>query len=224
MTEWFWELFSTGEVLPSLKIMVARSILGFLCGLGVAAVYVVTLGRQRDNYRTMPTTCVLLAVLISIVTIVIGNNMARAFGLVGALSIVRFRTVVENTSDTAFVIFAVTLGMAAGAGYVMLAILALPLVGGAAYLMTILDPITKTSEFAELTVKLSSGFPPETTIYPTFQLYLAQFHSVSTGTSKQGANIEMVYAVRIKEAGKVYRLITDLNKLEGVQNVEWKPQ
>ena len=49
----------------------------------------------------------LLTILIAMVTMVIGNNMARAFGLVGALSIVRFRTVVEDTRDTAFVIFAV---------------------------------------------------------------------------------------------------------------------
>src|SRR3712207_7408096 len=57
---------------------------------------------------------VLLAVLVALVTLVIGDSTARAFGLVGALSIVRFRTVVEDTRDTAFVIFAVALGMAAG--------------------------------------------------------------------------------------------------------------
>ena len=49
------------------------------------------------------------------VSMVIGNEIARAFSLVGALSIVRFRTVVEDTRDTAFVIFAVVVGMALGA-------------------------------------------------------------------------------------------------------------
>jgi len=224
MFEWLRDILGDGEVLPPLQRVLARVVLGLLCGFAVAAVYVVTLGRQRDNYRSMPTTCVLLSVLISIVTIVIGNNMARAFGLVGALSIVRFRTVVENTSDTAFVIFAVTLGMASGAGYVELALLALPVVGAAAYLMTILDPKTKTSEHAELTVKMGIGFTPETTLFPTFQTYLAKWDTLATGTAKQGTFIELLYAVRIKDASKVYKLITDLNKLEGVQNVEWKPE
>src|SRR2546430_13730647 len=45
-------------------------------------------------------------------TQVIGDNVARAFSLVGALSIVRFRTVVRDTQDTAYVIFAVVVGMA----------------------------------------------------------------------------------------------------------------
>ena len=59
----------------------------------------------------------LLSILIAMVTQVIGDNVARAFSLVGALSIVRFRTVVRDTVDTAFVIFAVAVGMAVGAGH-----------------------------------------------------------------------------------------------------------
>ena len=52
------------------------------------------------------------AAAIAMVTQVTGQNVALAFSLVGALSIVRFRTVVQDTNDTAFVIFAVAGGMA----------------------------------------------------------------------------------------------------------------
>ena len=62
------------------------------------------------------------------VALVIGNSVARAFSLVGALSIVRFRTVVDDTRDTAFVIFSVVVGMAAGAGLLFVPLLGLPLV------------------------------------------------------------------------------------------------
>src|SRR5678816_3424027 len=64
---------------------------------------------------SFPGTLVLLSVLIALVTGVIGDSVARAFSLVGALSIVRFRTVVRDTQDTAYVIFAVVVGMAIGA-------------------------------------------------------------------------------------------------------------
>jgi hypothetical protein len=224
MFEWLHDLFGADVVQMPLERLLARVTLGLFCGFAVAAVYVVTLGRQRDNYRSMPTTCVLLSVLISIVTIVIGTNMARAFGLGGVLAIVRFRTVVENASDSAFVIFAVTLGMAAGAGYWELTLLALPVVGFAAHLMTILDPKIKTSEYAEITVKLAMGLTPESTIIPTFQKYLSKWDTLATGTAKQGTHIELRYAVRIKDSAMIYSLITDLNKLDGVQSVEWKPE
>src|SRR4051812_29335138 len=69
----------------------------------------------RRETLAFNTTLVLLCVAIAMVTQVIGSNAARAFSLVGALSIIRFRTVVQDTRDTAFVIIAVVVGMAVGA-------------------------------------------------------------------------------------------------------------
>ena len=48
-------------------------------------------------------TTVFVTVIVAMVIMVIGNNLARAFALVGALSIIRFRTVVKDTKDTAYV-------------------------------------------------------------------------------------------------------------------------
>ena len=84
---------------------------------------------------SMQGTLVLLSILIAAVTQVVGESPARAFSLVGALSIIRFRTVVQDTQDTAFVIFAVVMGMAAGAGAGWMAIIGLAVVSSAAFVM-----------------------------------------------------------------------------------------
>src|SRR6266404_7168656 len=84
---------------------------------------------------SFPTTLVLLSVLIAMVTQVIGDNIARAFSLVGALSIVRFRTVVRDTQDTAYVIFAVVVGMAVGANDLWVSLIGIGVVGLAAFAM-----------------------------------------------------------------------------------------
>ena len=91
--------------------------------------YLASHGRERSQPAPLATTLVLLSMLIAMVSIVIGNSVARAFSLVGALSIVRFRTVVDDTRDTAFVIFAVIVGMAAGAGLFLVALVGVPLRG-----------------------------------------------------------------------------------------------
>src|SRR6186997_3228776 len=88
---------------------------------------------RAEPASSLPTTLVLLAVLIAMVTQVIGDNVARAFSLVGALSIVRFRTVVRDTRDTAFVIFAVVVGMAVGSQQPWVAVLGLLVGGGASF-------------------------------------------------------------------------------------------
>lgn len=75
-----------------------------------------------------------LSVLIAMVTEVIGDSVARAFSLVGALSIVRFRTVVRDTQDTAYVIFAVAVGMAVGASNPWVAAIGIAVVAAGAVL------------------------------------------------------------------------------------------
>jgi uncharacterized membrane protein YhiD involved in acid resistance len=59
-------------------------------------------------------TLVFLTIIISLVMMIIGNNVARAFALVGALSIIRFRTVVKDTKDTAYIFMCLCAGMACG--------------------------------------------------------------------------------------------------------------
>lgn len=60
--------------------------------------------------------------ITSVVILVIGNNLARAFGLVGAMSIIRFRTAVRDVQDIVFIFFALSIGMAAGVGLYTVAI------------------------------------------------------------------------------------------------------
>src|SRR6187549_1436221 len=110
--------------------LVTATVLGGL----VAWVYRST----RDPGDVTPSftaTLVLLSVLIAMVTQVIGDNVARAFSLVGALSIVRFRTVVRDTRDTAFVIFSVVVGMAVGSQHPWVALAGIVVAGGAAFLL-----------------------------------------------------------------------------------------
>ena len=91
---------------PALLLIAVRLLLALALGLAIAAIY----RRARpmnEEAESFTVTLVLLTILIAMVTQVIGDNVARAFSLVGALSIVRFRTVVRDTQDTAFVIFSV---------------------------------------------------------------------------------------------------------------------
>ena len=64
--------------------------------------------------QSFTQTIILVSLIVSVVMMTIGSNIASAFALVGALSIIRFRTVVKDTRDTAFVFAALAVGMAAG--------------------------------------------------------------------------------------------------------------
>jgi len=205
---------------------VTRLTLSLVAGFVVAGVYVVGMGRRREETATLPTTLVLLTVVIAVVTMVIGNSVARAFGLVGALSIVRFRTVVEDTRDTAFVIFAVVEGMAIGAGYPLLAALAVPAVLAGALIMRLVNSRVASpggNGWQVLTVRLGIGHHPDGLLASTFEKHLTVSQLISTATAKQGAALELTYRARLRNPGGEVALVADLNRIEGVQGVELKP-
>ncbi len=147
-----FEAISTATPLDP-KVIAARLLLALAFGALVAAIY----KWARKNLETtssFPMTLVLLCVLIAMVTQVIGDNIARAFSLVGALSIVRFRTVVRDTKDTAYVILAVIAGMSAGAGNLWVAALGLAAVSLAEFLASLRQQDATTIEY---TVKLRAA-------------------------------------------------------------------
>src|SRR6476620_3921846 len=118
----------------SARDVLVRLIEALVLGWVVAWVYRKTRSSAKASVSLQPTL-VLLSILIATVTQVVGESSARAFSLVGALSIIRFRTVVQDTQDTAFVIFAVVMGMAAGANDIWISLIGLAVVTAAAFMM-----------------------------------------------------------------------------------------
>ena len=231
MLEWLRETFSNGQEVHFDKLA-GRLCLAFLLGLAVAAIYSFTQrhsalparagnGDEDRPGLSLVSTLVLLSVLIAMVTQVIGNNLARAFGLVGALSIVRFRTVVEDTRDTAFVIFAVIVGMAVGAGQPEVALAGIPIAGIAAFLTRPRRPsIPEFTPFWTLSVRLSVGHSADKPLADLFGEHLEETHLMASATGRQGAALDLTYRVRLRATSTPTALVAALNRLEGVQNVE----
>ncbi len=206
--------------IDDLSIQVAVAV---VAGFVVAGVFRATIV-SRDRSAALPTTLVLLTVLTAIVTLVIGSNVARAFGLVGALSIVRFRTVVEDTRDTAFVIFAVVVGMAVGANYVSLAIISIIAVALVAAIMRWCIPSGRlqTSSRLLLTVRIASG-NDLSALLAVLQKYAMNIKPIGAATAKQGAALEVTYSLRISgDPETMIPFVSELNKIEGIQSIELK--
>jgi uncharacterized membrane protein YhiD involved in acid resistance len=196
-----------------------RLVIAMLLGGVVTLVYRFT--RAADETApSFTVTLVLLSILIAMVTQVIGDNVARAFSLVGALSIVRFRTVVRDTQDTAYVIFAVAVGMAVGAGHAVLALSGIGVVAVAAFLMrrgAVASPGRHDPYM--LRIRLGLGHDAAAVLGPTFDAYLLARHLLSIETAKQGMALELTYRAALKRDEAAGELVKALNRLEGVQGV-----
>jgi len=95
--------------------------LAFVLGLIISYIYKVT-HKGLSYSQSFMLTIVFVTFIVGVVMMVIGNNLARAFALVGALSIIRFRTVIKDTKDTAYIFLGLAAGMAAGTSSYFLAV------------------------------------------------------------------------------------------------------
>jgi uncharacterized membrane protein YhiD involved in acid resistance len=218
MPDWLTASFND-DTLLAYPVLIVRLALALACGMIVAGSYRLSQGITTTKSSSLMATLVLLTILIAMVTLTIGNNVARAFSLVGALSIVRFRTVVEDTRDTAFVIFAVSMGMAIGAGYLQIPLIGIPITAFAAYLFRPREVLITPSE-RTLSIRIGLGRDANALLEPIFRNYLAKWELKSVATAKQGSALNLSYKIQIRDSGSAIQLATDLNKTEGVQEVD----
>lgn len=117
------------EVLVTFLSLVAA----FLFVIPVAWVYVIT--KQEEGYdQSVVQTIIVIALVVAGLMMVIQDSLARAFGLVGIVAAVRFRTTMKDTKDAVYIFLALGIGMAAGLGANHIALF-LSLIVNAVFLM-----------------------------------------------------------------------------------------
>lgn len=99
-----------------------------MLSLFVVFIYRITYAGVSYN-RNFAGCLVMISMVTTVVILVVTSNVVLSLGMVGALSIVRFRTAVKEASDTAFLFWAIATGIICGAGYVTVSILATLLLG-----------------------------------------------------------------------------------------------
>ena len=218
MPDFFRTVVTAGP--PPIEVAV-RLAAALLLGAIVSVIYRAT----RPASEVVPsftTTLVLLAVLIAMVTQVIGDNVARAFSLVGALSIVRFRTVVRDTQDTAYVIFAVGVGMAAGAGNLAVGASGIVAVAVAALALrhrSGAGPRAGGAPTHELQVRVGIGHDTGSLLGPVLDAYVPDRSVITMSSVRQGTAVEVTYRTRVADEATGEALVRALNRLEGVQGI-----
>jgi hypothetical protein len=210
---------AASETTIPVAVVATRLAAAFAFGCMVAGIHRLTAGaRPAGDERPLDATLVLLSVLIALVTLVIGDNVARAFSLVGALAIVRFRTVVADTRDTTFVMFAVIAGMAAGTGHMVSPVICAPIVLLGAWLFR-RRAAPPHGRPGTLVLRLATGRGVET-IRPALDQHLGGGRLTGVTTARGGAAVDVTFAVLLPPAEQAFAVIDALGKVDGVQSIE----
>ena len=200
---------SSADVLTNL-------IIALVCGLVLSMIY-------RAPYRgpsysvTFVNSLVLLTIIASVVIMVIGNNIARAFGLVGAMSIIRFRTAIRDTMDLVFIFLSLAVGMACGVGLSTVALTGTVIAGLVVVALTfthfgaprrrhfLLQIVRRSSDQSDLNQALAKACK---------SLRLVSMKNVGMDDMT-----ESNYHITLKDVRKADEVVGKLRQLQGVMQV-----
>ncbi len=211
-------LLGNMNVVPlSLPDILGVFLIAFCQGQILGWVYIYT--HQGLSYsRAFVQSLVLLTMCVSLAMMVIGNNLAVAFGLIGALSVIRFRNVLKDTRDTAFIFIALTIGMATGTRIYVISgvgILVLSLV--LLYLHWTSFGSRHTSDgFLRFTI--NKGEQTMSTVHALLHRYCRQAQLMSQRFQDNGFG-EIAYRLVLRDPSRSDELVEQLESLSGVSKI-----
>ena len=164
-------------------------------------------------------TLILMGMLVSLVMLIVGSNLARAFSLVGALSIVRFRNAVKETRDVGYIFFAMAVGMATGTRFYVLACVATAVISLAMVILTRFDLYKHTATTQLLKVQVPSDMAFESSVDSLLLRYTDESSLVSVDSIRGGALTEVTYSIRPKKNIVLSGLLREARELNGGQKV-----
>jgi len=197
-----------------------RLLIALILGITIAITYRKTHKAFAFSY-SMVVAIILISTTVSMVLMVIDNSLSRAFGLVGALAIIRFRTPVKDIRDIVFLFLAVANGIACGAGAFTIA--AAGVLGGNIIGLTLYSfRFGGSQRTSNLLVKLMVDQELIEKEGDMFENLLEKYcDSFSLIELQAGGSVaqEIIYSIRLSEDGHVQPLVTELNSLSGVNSV-----
>jgi uncharacterized membrane protein YhiD involved in acid resistance len=220
MGELIKEMERYGDLSTSFTLLDVAMVffLSFVLSLCVGWVYRAT-HRGVSYSQTYVHTLVLFGTVVAFIMLIIGSNIARAFTLVGALSIVRFRHAVKESRDIAFVFMVMAVGMACGTRFYMLAAFGTICLSGAVLLMTKLDMFAKVIRERILIVRVPSELKYDAVFAEVFRSFLDEFSLISLETVGEGQFQEAVYSVVLRPRAEADRFIEAVRAANGNNKV-----
>lgn len=204
-------IFNTVDIMT---VLVLSAVLCFIAAL--------TYKYTHDGISYSPSfvqTTVMFGVLVSTIMLIIGSNIARAFTLVGALSIIRFRNAIKSTRDVGFIFFMMTIGMAVGTRFYGLAVILTIFICLLVIGMVWFDFGSKKDHDEVLKIIAPSSVDSEKTFEKVFEKYLKFWNLINTEDLESTNLNELVYIIRFKKSDEKPEFVKEIKRLNSRNRV-----
>lgn len=216
----FDSLFATTSLDATVTLPGLLSALGmaFVLGLMVSIVYMKT-HKTASPSQSFALTLVMFPAVVTIIIMLIGNNAARAFSLVGAFSIIRFRSAPGDPKDITYVLFSMAIGLAAGMGYLLYAAIVAVVLCSVMVLLEVLQFGRGRGTEKLLKITIPENLDYENAFDDLMQKYTLSSRLQKVKTADLGSLYELVYTVTTKNEVREKDFIDELRCRNGNLNI-----
>lgn len=171
--------------------------------------------RGTSYTQSFVFTLVINGMVVALVMMIVGSNIARAFSLVGALSIIRFRNAIKETRDVGFIFFTMAIGMAIGTKFYLLAVAGAVVISLMIFIMVRFDWFARDMASQILRIQVPNGVPFDSLFDAPFVKYTNVSELISVDTIHNGMMTELTYSIGLKRSNRVQEFLSELRNLNG---------
>ncbi|MCR5092556.1 MAG: DUF4956 domain-containing protein [Lachnospiraceae bacterium] len=187
------------------------TITAFLCGLIIAGGYMI-----KNRYsRSLVTTLVLLPAIVELVIILVNGNLGAGVAVAGAFSLVRFRSAPGRGQEITGIFLAMAVGLAAGMGYIGIALLFSLLVTGVHLLLKSVHFGSENKGVKQLKISVPENLDYENRFDDAFQKYLKEYSYDDVRTTNMGSLYRLTLSVVMKDNVSSREFLDELRTLNG---------
>ena len=202
------------EFVPILLMFILATLLGFL----IAWTYRKT-HRGFSYSQSFSLTLILMTVITAFIIVLIEDSFARALGIFGAFSIIRFRTAIKDVRDIAFVFFALSVGLAVGAGLVFQGIVWTLLISALIFVLNKMNFGGLRKLEYVLNFKMDSKQHSNDIFKGVMTEHLKKQMLLNVDSKDRGNYLVFMFNISLKDNDSLNTFIASMNELDGISDV-----
>lgn len=201
------ETIGVGE---TLSYMLASMVIGII----IAAVYVFITEKRRRSFSFI-ISMIMLPAVVTLVIILVGSNVARAFSIAGVFALVRFRSVPGESKDISLVFMAMAAGLSCGLGYITLAFCVLAVLSVIVVVGFKVVAVCFKNTAKQLRILIPEDMNYNGAFDDVFKEYTKEAVLERVKTTNMGTLFELTYQVQMKAGADEKKFIDEIRCRNG---------
>ena len=203
---------TTAEVEITNSVAVIYSVAAGLLGLLISLTYMKTGNRVSKNFAR---TLITLPILVCIVLLVVNGNFGTSIAVLGAFSLVRFRSLQGSSRDISFIFFSMTIGIVCAVGEVILATILTTAICVIYFILNAIKYGANNTEEKDLRITIPENLDYSDIFDDLFERYSKENRQIAVRTTNMGSMYEINYRVKLKNEREEKQFLDDIRMRNG---------